>query len=367
MSFARSALTLAAPLLAGCFLRAEAPEHPPLDARGGHAPPHFDARRACGDWSRALGPGGQSAEVHTSFPELDPKACFVPVRYGDHGPAPDAMPEGCGYPKPTARARLLREIQRYHAIARGAPHPPLSLELACALTDEQRRATARANARTLERLLLRLDHDRRYPYAAVATFGFGNRVHDLSRLLSFRPGDACPALGKEDMDLFGVNIVRAFRAVEARKAGLAPVITLSGGAVHSQLVEAFLLDYLAVCKLGARADEILLDPCADHTHTNLRNTGTLVEALGGRTAYVVTDDGLQSDYLQEWNSFNLIGGSIDQRALRDFGYLLGSFRQASVGMSAGFWFTPFRFWAEPSEGLGSWSCVGRDETPLAPR
>ena len=47
----------------------------------------------------------------------------------------------------------------------------------------------------------------------------------------------------------------------------------------------------------------------------------------------------------------------DQRSLRDFGYLVGAWRQASVGMEAGFWFTPYRFWAEPEPGLGGWSCV----------
>jgi len=105
------------------------------------------------------------------------------------------------------------------------------------------------------------------------------------------------------------------------------------------------------------ATAVLVDPCADHTHTNLRNTGSLVRALGGRTAFLVTDDGLQSGYLEEWTSFDLIGGSIDQRALRDFGTSLGSWRHASPGMRAGFWYTPYRFWAEPESGLGGLSCV----------
>jgi hypothetical protein len=353
------ALAALALLLTGCFVHAEAPTAAPTDARGGHAPPHFDAKTACSDWSAALGPGGASARAHGSFPELDPRACFVPVRYGASGPEADPLPPGCGYPGPASRAQLTRELARYRALAEGDTAAPRPLELACALPDETRKAAARNNARTLARLLVRLDRGERFPYAAVSTFGFGNRAHDRSRLVSFRPGDACPATDKADMDLYGVNIVRAFRAVEARKAGLAPIITLSGGAVHSTLNESFLLDYLATCKLGARADEILLDPCADHTHTNLRNTGSLIEALGGKVAYVVTDDGLQSGYLQEWTLFNLLGGSIDQRSLRDFGHLLGSFRQASVGMPAGFWFTPFRFWAEPDPGLGAFSCTGR--------
>jgi hypothetical protein len=28
-----------------------------------------------------------------------------------------------------------------------------------------------------------------------------------------------------------------------------------------------------------------------------------------------------------------------------------------VGNKGGFWFTPYRFWAEPRDGLGSVTCV----------
>jgi len=132
---------------------------------------------------------------------------------------------------------------------------------------------------------------------------------------------------------------------------------VSGGAVHSPLHEAFMLEWLVSCRFGVPKDAVLLDPCADHTHTNVRNTGALVRALGGRAAYVVTDDGLQSGYLEEWTVFDLLGGSVDQRALRDFGYLLGSHRRASVGMRAGFWYTPYRFWADPPGGLGGFTCI----------
>jgi hypothetical protein len=36
---------------------------------------------------------------------------------------------------------------------------------------------------------------------------------------------------------------------------------------------------------------------------------------------------------------------------------MGSWRQASIGIDAGFWFTPYRFWAEPKDGLGGMTCV----------
>jgi len=75
-----------------------------------------------------------------------------------------------------------------------------------------------------------------------------------------------------------------------------------------------------------------------------------------RTGYLVTDDQFQADYLQDWTAFDLIGGSIDSRSRRDWGYLIGSWRHASVGIEARFWFTPYRFWAEPRDGLGSFTC-----------
>ena len=346
--------------LNACVSRPAVPTVAPEDARGGHAPRDFAPRGACGGWEAAVGRSGEAALSHISFPELDPRSCFVPVRYGPSGPVADAIPPGCGYPSdPDVERHLLSEADRYRAIAAGQATLPLPMELACELPADVRDAVALNNARTLERLAHRLAGGQRYPYGAASTFGFGHRIQDESRLLSWRPGQACPKLGKRDLALFGINVSRAGRAAEVHLAGVAPVITLSGGAVHSRLVEAFMLDYVATCKLGVRADAVLLDPCADHTHTNLRNTGALLTALDARTGYVVTDDGLQSDYLQEWTLFDLVGGSIDQRSLRDFGYLLGSFRQASVGLKAGFWYTPYRFWAEPAGGLGGFTCTGR--------
>lgn len=346
--------------LSACVSRPAVPAVAPEDARGGHAPQGFAPRGACGGWKAAVGRRDETALSHVSFPELDPRGCFISVRYGPSGLAADPIPPGCGYPSdPEVLGHLRREAERYRAIAAGQAPGPLPMELACELPADVREATALNNARTLERLARRLAGGQRYPYGAASTFGFGHRVQNESRLLSWRPGQACPALDRRDLSLFGINVNRAGRAAEAHLAGVAPVITLSGGAVHARLVEAFMLDYVATCKLGVRPDAVLLDPCADHTHTNLRNTGALLSALGARTGYVVTDDGLQADYLQEWTLFDLVGGSIDQRSLRDFGYLLGSFRQASVGIEAGFWYTPYRFWAEPAGGFGGFTCMER--------
>ena len=356
------ALAVLALLLVSCTVHLEAPSRAPLDATGGHAPRGFDPARACGSWGDAAGPGGLAATSHVSFPELDPAAsCFVPVRYGDAGtPRADPIPPGCGYPRSDlregTRALLAARAERYEKIGAGGDEP-LPLELRCDLPAEIRRATARANARTLSALSRRVATGVPTPYAAVSTFGYGFAAQGKSALVRFRPGDACPALGDGEMAVFDSNFVRAARAAGAYAAGVAPIVIVSGGAVHSPLTEAFLLDYLLACRFGVPEDAILLDPCANHTHTNVRNTGSLVVAIGGRTAYLVTDDWLQSRYLEEYTWFELVFGSLDQRSLRDFGYLLGSYRRASVGMKAGFWYTPYRFWAEPAEGLGGFTCV----------
>lgn len=348
-----------APLLAltGCFVHAEAPALALLGPAGGHAPPHFDAAHACVDWSAAVS-GDSAALQHDAFPELDPShSCYVAIRYGASGLHVDPTPQGCGYPHGASTFEALaRAADRYERIAAGDTSS-LPIDLACALPDEARRAAARHNAKTVRALAGRLATHAPYPYAAASTFGYGYRAQSNSVLVPYRPGAVCPTLGKADMDLFGANITRAGRAAEAYFAGVAPVVTVSGAAVHSTLVEAFMLEWILACRLGVPEDAILVDPCADHTHTNIRNTGALVRSIGGRSAYLVTDDGLQSGYLEEWTSFDLIGGSIDQRSLRDFGHLLGSWRRASVGINAGFWYTPYRFWAEPEDGLGSFTCV----------
>lgn len=334
----RALLALA---LAGCRMaHLEAPSRSTGDARAGLAPADFDASSACRDWTDAVHHDAL-ATSHDSFPELEPRvACYTPVRYRGETPTADATPAGCGY-EPAAHAAALRaEIARDERIARGEP-APLPLELACNLPDGVRRAAAANNARTL-RAALR--DERSYPYATVATFGYGNYAHAGTALDAWVPGRACPA--NLDLQRFGINVDRATRAALAWSAGVAPLVVVSGGAVHSKLVEAFLLDYIATCRVGVPADCVLVDPCANHTHTNVRNSARLLLGVGGRVSYLVTDEAFQATYLEEWTAFDLFGGSIDQRSLRDFHHLLGSWRRASVGIGAGFWFTPYRFWAD---------------------
>lgn len=350
-------------LFAGCFRRATVPEDLEPDARTGHPPDDFGTEMACRDWAGAT--EDLRAIEHTSFPEHVREGCFVPVRYRGSSVRADPTPEGCGYPEAQARAAIERRAAVYEVAASSwGSQKRVPLELACGLPEGIRRSAALQNARTLRGLgrTWAIDlPERRYPYSIVGTFGFGQPKQDGSVLARWKPGDDCIPMSAGQLALLDVNVARARRAADAYHAGVAPLVTVSGAAVHSSVVEAFFLVHLLTCNFDVPADRILVDPCADHTHTNLRNTGAMVASIGGRFAYLVTDDGIQSAYLQEWTAFDLVGGSIDQRALRDFGHLIGSWRQASVGMPAGFWYTPYRFWAASRDGLGSFTCQGDEE------
>jgi hypothetical protein len=119
--------------LAGCAYSPPTPPSMPRDASSGRAPAAFDPARACGAWHDAAGTDDAAAQSHASFPELDPKSCYVPVRYTPSGVSADPAPAGCGYPEgpeagsaaaPTAE-HLQRAAERYLRIAEGAAGDPL--------------------------------------------------------------------------------------------------------------------------------------------------------------------------------------------------------------------------------------------------
>jgi hypothetical protein len=352
--------------MAGCVMREPLPPKAPLGPHVGLAPSDFDRSTACEAWRWAT--ASEAAKQHDAFPELSSRGCFATVHY-ERSPerivAAGEPDSGCDYVPAEHAAELRERAATYRAIAEGrrAAGASMPLELACELPDDVRTHAARTNAATLEDLAT---DARSYAYAAGITFGYGHSEQDEAGLVGWRPADRCVSLDDTRRSLLSVNVTRADRASETWRSGLAPVVIVSGGAVHAQTIEAFMLMHLAVCDGGVPAARVLVDPCADHTHTNVRNAGALVRYLGARTAYVVTDDFLQGDYLQEWAGFELIGGSIDDRSLRDFGHLLGSWRQASRGIDSGFWFTPYRFFSDPDPENRWFTCVGDVPDPSPP-
>ena len=197
----------------------------------------------------------------------------------------------------------------------------------------------------------------KYPYSAAIAFGYGWPDQALTSIADWRPGDACHALSQSDIDRMGVMNLRSRRVADALRAGVAPMAIVSGGTQHSRMVEAFAMLFLLRCAFGVPADRVLLEPCAQHTHTNVRNSGRWLVEMGARAGYIVTDDGIQKEYLEEYSGFELLFGSIDERSLRDWGYLVGSWRRAAEGPNVGYWYTPYRFWAEPRSGLGTLTCT----------
>ena len=102
------------------------------------------------------------------------------------------------------------------------------------------------------------------------------------------------------------------------ECGLASTIIVSGGTVHSDDNEAVLMHEWLV-ERGIDRARILVEPCARHTTTNMRNAGRMVLAAGGDEALVVTN-GLQAYYLAfPWRSgFHL-------RCAVELGFRVGAF------------------------------------------
>jgi hypothetical protein len=84
-------------------------------------------------------------------------------------------------------------------------------------------------------------------------------------------------------------VARLERALAAVDAGLAPSLIVSGGAVHSPDNEALLMREWLV-ERGLDPARIVVEPCARHTTTNLRNSGRILLGLGHTEALVVTSD-----------------------------------------------------------------------------
>jgi hypothetical protein len=345
------------PLLgaAACVVRSSPPPFAAHDARFGYlagTPGALDAKASCKDWRSTVGKADDRALSHTSFPDADPdRSCFTPVTHAGRSVSVGHAPPSCAVPDDAGRDAMRALAAKLEAGPRDAD--PL---YPCALTPAQRTAADRHNAEVLRRVASR---PATYPYSAIIVPGFGIGAQSQASVASWLPGEDCHGLGLTDGDhvLLGSMVPRTRRASDAYRGGVAPIVLVSGGSFHSTMVEAFAMLYLLTCEPGATAPDVLVEPCAEHTHTNLRNAGRWLVAMGGRTAYLVTDDAFQADYFQDWTGFDLIGGSLDARSLRDWGYIIGSWRQASVGIEAGSWFSPYRFWAEPREGLGSFSCV----------
>jgi hypothetical protein len=116
-----------------------------------------------------------------------------------------------------------------------------------------------------------------------------------------------------------VAVERLRMAKDDLDAGRAPVVVVSGGNVHPQgtpVNEALQMKEWLLAE-GVPEERIVIEPCARHSHTNLRNAGRFLLANGLSSALVVTSHD-QAVYFGRPRS-----SSFDGRCLADLGYLVG--------------------------------------------
>ena len=139
-----------------------------------------------------------------------------------------------------------------------------------------------------------------YPYSALLLFGHG-------------PEDALSRTGV-------MGHLRLRLAADRFHRGLAPVIILSGGAVHpnrTRFNEAMEMRLELIWHYAVPADHILIEPHARHTTTNLRNVARLMFAAG-----IPTDR--EALILSTPETIQYIGGAeLARRNEVELGYLPG--------------------------------------------
>ena len=109
---------------------------------------------------------------------------------------------------------------------------------------------------------------------------------------------------------------RLDRAAMTLAEGHAATVIVSGGAVHSPDNEALLMRQWLIDR-GVDEAAILVDPCARHTTTNLRNAGRILLAAGASEALIVTSADQLYYLAHPWRS------SFHLRCLLQLGYRVG--------------------------------------------
>jgi len=146
--------------------------------------------------------------------------------------------------------------------------------------------------------------------------------YDLVVVPGFTPLDlAMPA-----SDLHPEAQARLLRALEDLRAGAAPLVMVSGGNVHPDATpfnEALEMKRFLLAR-GVPESRILVEPCARHSHTNLRNVARFMLSTGLRRALIVTSID-QAYYFGSPRA-----SSFDVRCLADLGYLVGAFQSVDV-------------------------------------
>jgi hypothetical protein len=138
----------------------------------------------------------------------------------------------------------------------------------------------------------------------------------------------CPRFGWRG-GLHPKAIARLEQAARDLGAGLAATVIVSGGAVHSADNEALLMRAWLL-ERGVDRRRILVEPCARHTTTNLRNAGRIVLGAGKSEALIVSSDGEWLPGAGSWRFFEqsyYLGfpwmSSFHLRCVVELGYRVG--------------------------------------------
>lgn len=116
-------------------------------------------------------------------------------------------------------------------------------------------------------------------------------------------------------------------AAAAYQRGLAPIMLVTGGNVHpdgTPFNEAMLMKRYLLSR-NVPEGAIIVEPCARHSHTNLRNAGRFMLSHGLGLALVVTSQD------QAFYFANPKMSGFDERCAVDLGYLVGTFQTQPEG------------------------------------
>lgn len=158
---------------------------------------------------------------------------------------------------------------------------------------------------------------------ALAGRGAGRQMpYDALVVPGYTPLDQAEPLTQ----IHPIAVERLERAVADLRAGRAPVVVVSGGNVHppgTPVNEGLQMKQWLLAH-GVASERIVVEPCARHSHTNLRNAGRFLLAQGLRRALVVTSRD-QAMYFGRPRT-----SSFDARCLADLGYVVGDLREVDA-------------------------------------
>ena len=167
---------------------------------------------------------------------------------------------------------------------------------------------------------LDVDQENRAAFAALAAArGAGRHEFDALVVPGFTPLDQAEPL----LTIHPTAVERLEEARRDLEAGRAPLVVVSGGNVHPEgtpVNEALQMKQWLLAH-GVAEERVVLEPCARHSHTNLRNAGRFLLAQGLRRALVVTSVD-QALYFGRPRS-----SSFDARSVADLGYVVGDLRE----------------------------------------